>query len=85
MKEHPEADEEAAEKHVINRISDAWKHLNKECLSPTPFSSSFTRASLNLARMVPLMYTYDDNQRLPRLEEYIKSLLFENEPIQGIY
>ncbi|KAJ0019011.1 hypothetical protein Pint_10822 [Pistacia integerrima] len=85
MKEHPDCDAETAEKHVINKISDAWKILNKECLSPNPFSSSFTRASLNLARMVPLMYNYDDNQRLPSLEEYIKSLLFENVPTRGIY
>ncbi|KAJ0082415.1 hypothetical protein Patl1_10964 [Pistacia atlantica] len=85
MKEHPDCDAETAEKNVINKISDAWKILNKECLSPNPFSSSFTRASLNLARMVPLMYNYDDNQRLPSLEEYIKSLLFENVPTRGIY
>ncbi|XP_044461235.1 (3S,6E)-nerolidol synthase 1-like isoform X2 [Mangifera indica] len=79
MKEHQVSDVEAAEKHAMNKISDAWKCLNKECLSPNPFSSSFKRASLNLARMVPLMYSYDDNQSLPRLEKFVKSLLFENE------
>ncbi|XP_044461282.1 (3S,6E)-nerolidol synthase 1-like [Mangifera indica] len=79
MKEHQVSDVEAAEKHAMNKISDAWKCLNKECLSPNPFSSSFKRASLNLARMVPLMYSYDDNQRLPGLEKFVKSLLFENE------
>ncbi|KAJ0019012.1 hypothetical protein Pint_10821 [Pistacia integerrima] len=86
MKEHQGSSVQAAEEHAMSKISDAWKCLNKECLSPNPFPASFTRASLNLARMVPLMYSYDDKQRLPSLEEYIKSLLFENEePTRGVY
>lgn len=85
MKEHRYSAAEEAQKSAINKISDAWKRLNKECLCPNPFSASFMRASLNLARMVPLMYSYDDNQRLPSLEQYIKSLLFESVPIQGVY
>ncbi|TXG47230.1 hypothetical protein EZV62_026524 [Acer yangbiense] len=76
---------ECARNHAIDKISNAWKSLNKQCLSPNPFSATFTRACLNLARMVPLMYGYDDNQRLPILEDYIKSLLFENTPTQGVY
>uniref|UniRef100_A0AAU7LL56 Linalool/nerolidol synthase n=1 Tax=Zanthoxylum ailanthoides TaxID=159071 RepID=A0AAU7LL56_9ROSI len=85
MKEHRGSTVEEAKTSAINKISDAWKQLNKECLNPNPFSASFTRASLNLARMVPLMYSYDDNQRLPSLEEYMKSLLFETIPTQGVY
>lgn len=60
-KEHSDCDAEAAKKHVINKISDAWKILNREPLSSNPFSSTIKRASLNLARMVPLMSDYDDN------------------------
>ncbi|KAL5839747.1 hypothetical protein ACOSQ4_012355 [Xanthoceras sorbifolium] len=85
MKEHQDSTAEDARKHAIDKISDAWKQLNKECLSPNPFSTSFTRASLNLARMVPLMYTYDGNQRLPILDQYIKSLLHENSALPGVY
>ncbi|KAK4857536.1 hypothetical protein QYF36_002216 [Acer negundo] len=85
MKEHQDSTAEDARKHAIGKISDAWKGLNKECLSPNPFSTSFTRASLNLARMVPLMYGYDDNQRLPILEQYIKSLLHESTDLPGVY
>nr|WOZ50755.1 terpene synthase [Boswellia serrata] len=85
MKEHQESSAEAAEKHAMDKISDAWKSLNKACLSSNALSADFNQASLNLARMVPLMYTYDDNQRLPILEEYIKSLLFENAPNEGLY
>ncbi|KAH9748310.1 S-(+)-linalool synthase [Citrus sinensis] len=85
MKEHRYSAAEEAQKSAINKISDAWKRLNKECLCPNPFSASFTRASLNLARMVPLMYSYDDNQRLPSLEHFIKSLLSESVPTEGVY
>ncbi|KAL5774684.1 hypothetical protein ACOSP7_012241 [Xanthoceras sorbifolium] len=85
MMENQDTTEEAARKHAIDKISYAWKRLNKECLSPNPFSATFTRACLNLARMVPLMYGYDDKQRLPILEDYIKSLLFENKPTRGVY
>ncbi|KAJ6725330.1 (3S6E)-NEROLIDOL SYNTHASE 2 CHLOROPLASTIC/MITOCHONDRIAL-LIKE [Salix viminalis] len=69
---------EDARNQVLEMISDAWKQLNQECLSPNPFSATFSKASLNIARMVPLMYNYDDNHRLPHLEEHMKSLLYEN-------
>ncbi|KAF6173498.1 hypothetical protein GIB67_023289 [Kingdonia uniflora] len=78
LKENRSSTVESARKHVFCMISDAWKRLNKECLSPRPFSSSFVKASLNAARMVSLMYSYDDNHQLPNLEEHIKSLLYEN-------
>ncbi|KAK2992401.1 hypothetical protein RJ640_000476, partial [Escallonia rubra] len=67
---------ESARQHIIEMISETWKRLNKECLSPNPFSATFTRASLNLARMIPMMYSYDENHRLPDLEEHIKSRNF---------
>ncbi|KAL6333686.1 hypothetical protein AAG906_028872 [Vitis piasezkii] len=55
-----------------------WKSLNNECLAPNPFSTCFTNACLNVARMVPLMYSYDDNRCLPSLEEHMKSLVYES-------
>ncbi|GAV89482.1 Terpene_synth domain-containing protein/Terpene_synth_C domain-containing protein, partial [Cephalotus follicularis] len=67
-KENQGASVEAARKHITSMISDAWKQLNKECLSPNPFPKTFTKASLNLARMVPLMHSYDGNGCLPSLE-----------------
>ncbi|KAF5728990.1 (3S 6E)-nerolidol synthase 1-like isoform X1 [Tripterygium wilfordii] len=75
MKEHQGCSVKEAEEHVMSKISDAWKQLNKECMTPTPFSQSFIKATLNLARMVPLMYSYDNNQRLPSLEDNVKSIL----------
>ncbi|XP_010547053.1 PREDICTED: S-(+)-linalool synthase, chloroplastic-like [Tarenaya hassleriana] len=62
-----------ARTHVFQMISKAWKCLNEECLNPKPFSrSSFAKACLNLARTVPMMYSYDDHHRLPHLDEYLK-------------
>ncbi|KAI8001434.1 hypothetical protein LOK49_LG09G01717 [Camellia lanceoleosa] len=76
MKENNCSSVDAARKQVIHMISEAWKSLNKECLSPNPFSPTFTKGSLNIARMVPLMYSYDDKQNLPVLEEYMKSMFY---------
>ncbi|RVW86365.1 putative terpene synthase 13 [Vitis vinifera] len=83
LKEHRGSSVENARQIVAHMISDMWKHLNKECLSPNPFSTSFTKGSLNIARMVPLMYSYDDQQCLPGLEEHMKSLLLENLPYRN--
>ncbi|KAK6283657.1 hypothetical protein POUND7_002609 [Theobroma cacao] len=83
MEEHQGVKVESARKHVTNMISNAWKRLNHECLSENPFSLPFARASLNIARMVPLMYSYDENQCLPSLEEYMKSLLYESVPMKN--
>uniref|UniRef100_A0A164TKJ3 Terpene synthase like-27 n=1 Tax=Daucus carota subsp. sativus TaxID=79200 RepID=A0A164TKJ3_DAUCS len=76
MKEHKEASIENAREKVSELISETWKCLNKECLSPNQYSKTFIEGSLNLARMVPLMYTYDHSQSLPLLEEYTREQLF---------
>ncbi|CAK7351761.1 unnamed protein product [Dovyalis caffra] len=74
MKENKGSTFEDAQNRVLHMISEAWKELNEECLFPNSFSATFSKASLNIARMVPLMYSYDDKHRLPDLEEYVKSL-----------
>ncbi|CAF2040179.1 unnamed protein product [Brassica napus] len=63
-----------ARTHVFQKISKVWKLLNRDCLNPCSFSRAFTKACLNIARTVPLMYSYDDDQQLPRLNEYLKRL-----------
>ncbi|KAH7856350.1 hypothetical protein Vadar_000508 [Vaccinium darrowii] len=78
MKDHKGSSVNRAREQVNRMISDAWKCLNQECLSPNPFSASFTRGSLNAARMVPLMYSYDDNHELPILQKHMKSMLFDS-------
>ncbi|XVF87632.1 hypothetical protein PTKIN_Ptkin18bG0135700 [Pterospermum kingtungense] len=82
MKEHPDIGVESVRQHVIQMISNSWKDLNREFLSRNPLPLSFAKASLNIARMVPLMYSYDENQCLPSLEEYMKSVLYENIPMK---
>ncbi|GLT50837.1 hypothetical protein SLA2020_242970 [Shorea laevis] len=76
MKEHQGITMEDARQHVMQMISKAWKQLNQEFLSPNPFPSSFRKASLNIARMVPLLYGYDKNY-LKSMEEYVESILCE--------
>ncbi|XP_068667824.1 (3S,6E)-nerolidol synthase 2, chloroplastic/mitochondrial-like [Aristolochia californica] len=68
-----------AREHVMHLIDEEWKKLNKACLSPNRFSSTFTVASLNSARMVQVMYSYDDHQRLEALEQHINTLIGEND------
>lgn len=83
MNDEPKLSEKEARQCVERMLSNQWKVLNEECflrLNHSSFSC-FRRASLNLARMVPLMYTYDENQRLPLLEEHINTtkLFYENQ------
>ncbi|XP_059660957.1 (3S,6E)-nerolidol synthase 1-like [Cornus florida] len=76
MKEHEGSSVELAQQRVHDMISDAWKCLNKECLHPSPFPVSFRNACVNVARMVPLMYSYDNNHHLPDLEEQVQQMLY---------
>ncbi|XP_031126388.1 probable terpene synthase 4 [Ipomoea triloba] len=60
--------------HVINMVSEQWKLLNKQCLSPTSIPASFRKACLNITRMVPMMYNYSDTHCLPILQKQIMSM-----------
>ncbi|KAF7082834.1 hypothetical protein CFC21_086681 [Triticum aestivum] len=75
QRENPHAD---AEKHMLHMIACEWGDLNRECFSQTKSTlpPCFIGASLNFARMVSIMYGYDDEQRLPSLEDYTRMLLF---------
>ncbi|KAI3676733.1 hypothetical protein L1987_86346 [Smallanthus sonchifolius] len=48
--EHEYCSAKIAREYVKKMISAAWKCLNKECLSPIPFSNNFKKGSINLAR-----------------------------------
>ncbi|XP_042492728.1 (3S,6E)-nerolidol synthase 1-like [Macadamia integrifolia] len=78
MKEQEEGSsfDQSPQDQVFCIISDSWKKLNRECLSKNHFSPTFKRASLNIARIVPLMYSYSDSN-LPTLAKYINSLFYE--------
>lgn len=78
MKENPEICLDSTRQRVKHMISDAWKRLNHESLSPNQFPRTFIQASQNIARFVPLLYGYDENQNLPTLEELMKYVLYES-------
>ncbi|VAI54045.1 hypothetical protein VPH35_108875 [Triticum aestivum] len=74
QRENPSGD---VEKHMLEMIGSEWECMNRECFSWTKstLSHSFIIASLNFARMVRVMYGYDE-QKLPVLEDYTRMLLF---------
>ncbi|KAF9683468.1 hypothetical protein SADUNF_Sadunf04G0016700 [Salix dunnii] len=74
-REHPSIAAERASEQVSQLICDAWKKRHGECLyRPGPFSSIFTKAGLNVARSIPLMYSYDDSPSHESLKELMRSL-----------
>ncbi|KAK4488617.1 hypothetical protein RD792_004386 [Penstemon davidsonii] len=75
MEEFHVSSHKVAREHVMNMISNTWKKLNKQCLSSNTLPQSFTKACLNAARLVPIMYNYDENHSLPLLEECIESMI----------
>lgn len=78
MEEHQGVSVETAREHVIKMISDEWKRLNRECLRLNRSSAPIQKCALNLARMVPLMYDYDNHGSLPFLEQYIGTMLYDD-------
>ncbi|KDP42343.1 hypothetical protein JCGZ_02816 [Jatropha curcas] len=77
MRQYPFSSVQEAKMHTVEMISNKWKQLNKQCLSPNPFSPCFNKAALNCARLAPLMCGFDNNENLPSLQKHMKSLLFE--------
>lgn len=77
MRDKPGSAFEEAREQVVEMIGMEWKGLNKECFMNhrSPSHDEFQEAALNLARMVPLMYSYDHNQRLPLLKQYVHLML----------
>ncbi|KAJ1690397.1 hypothetical protein LUZ63_014552 [Rhynchospora breviuscula] len=76
MKDNPSCSLDAAKLHTKKLISKSWEELNKEYFFNTSFSPYFKEASLNCARMVSVMYNYDEEQQLPMMNDYIQNLLF---------
>lgn len=74
LRENPHGN---AKEHMLEMIADEWEELNRECFSgkKSAFSPSFLGALLNFTRMVGVMYGYNNEQRLPALEDYTRMLL----------
>ncbi|TVU07187.1 hypothetical protein EJB05_47230, partial [Eragrostis curvula] len=75
MSENPSSYPDSINQHIRSLISKAWEELNKECFSIKSFPPIFQEVSLNFARMVRVMYSYDEKQKLSILEEYANFLL----------
>ncbi|TVU33615.1 hypothetical protein EJB05_25440, partial [Eragrostis curvula] len=75
LMENPSPSPADAKEHMLSLIIREWEELNRECFRRRTFSSSFMQACLNAARMVSVMYSYDEEQRLLVLEDYMKMLL----------
>lgn len=78
MKENPQCHSHDARDRIKQLIDISWKNLNKECFSRGHFSPNLVISCQNSARMVEVMYRYDDNQKLPIFEDYVNALLFKS-------
>ncbi|KAI3746419.1 hypothetical protein L6452_08852 [Arctium lappa] len=69
--------EEVAIKEIKKIIENAWKDINEGCLKPTAVSMALLTPILNLARMIDVVYKFDDGFTFPgkTLKDYI-TLLF---------
>nr|AIX97168.1 germacrene A synthase 2 [Barnadesia spinosa] len=69
--------EERAIEELNKMIENAWKDINEGCLKPREVSMDLLAPILNLARMIDVVYRYDDGFTFPgkTLKEYI-TLLF---------
>ncbi|XP_042011346.1 (3S,6E)-nerolidol synthase 1-like [Salvia splendens] len=75
MKEGKAKSREEAREEVMNMVSETWENINKHGFSSTSsFSAGFRRACLNAARMVPTMYTYDEDHHLPLLRHHLQTM-----------
>ena len=69
--------EKEAINELKNMIENAWKDINDGCLKPREVSMDLLARILNLARMIDVIYKYDDGFTFPgkTLKEYV-TLLF---------
>lgn len=83
VKQYGATEEEACVK-FRQMVANAWKDMNEECLKPTAVSRHLLARSVNLARMMEVIYEYDDGYTYAEkcLKEYILSLFVEPIPIQ---
>ncbi|XP_076925724.1 (3S,6E)-nerolidol synthase 1-like [Bidens hawaiensis] len=75
LMEHEDCSRNLVQEQVKQMISDEWKCLNKEFLFPNPFSKHFLKGSVKLARLVPLVYGYKQNNSFDQIEEHINSFI----------
>lgn len=55
------ASEAAAREHISGLLSEGWKKINKDQVSPSPFSKSFMRALVDLVRISHSYYQHGND------------------------
>nr|ALY05868.1 germacrene A synthase [Taraxacum officinale] len=76
-----------SEKEAINElnkmIENAWKDINEGCLKPREVSMDLLAPIVNLARMIDVVYRYDDGFTFPgkTMKEYITLLFVGSSPM----
>ncbi|XP_024977692.1 germacrene A synthase short form [Cynara cardunculus var. scolymus] len=75
--------EKDAINELKNMIENAWKDINEGCLKPREVSMDLLAPILNLARMIDVVYRYDDGFTFPgkTLKEYITLLFVPSLPM----
>ncbi|RWR93512.1 terpene synthase 1 [Cinnamomum micranthum f. kanehirae] len=82
MNENGSTYEEACEKFK-RMAADAWKDINKECLKPTPAPMPILMRTVNLTRVIEVLYQHRDGYTNPEYEtkERILSVLVNPCPV----
>nr|A0A0D4D912.1 RecName: Full=Sesquiterpene synthase TPS3; AltName: Full=Germacrene A synthase; AltName: Full=Terpene synthase 3; Short=XsTPS3 [Xanthium strumarium]AJT60315.1 germacrene A synthase [Xanthium strumarium] len=75
--------EKEAIEELKKMIENAWKDINEGCLKPREVSMDLLAPILNLARMIDVVYRYDDGFTFPgkTLKEYITLLFVDSLPM----
>lgn len=72
------APEDEARQHIKLLINEAWKQINEDWVTNSPFSHTFNQISINLTRMTMWFYEHTDGFGVENhgITKYHASLLF---------
>nr|GMC82752.1 (E,E)-germacrene B synthase-like isoform X2 [Ipomoea batatas] len=76
MKEYGKSKEETT-RELLERITNAWKDINQQCLKPTIVPMPILIRVLNFARVIDLLYSDEDSytHSKTKLKDFITSIL----------
>jgi hypothetical protein len=82
MIQHDATEEEAIEE-LQKQVTNAWKDINEECLYPTTVPMPLLMPSLNLARVIDVIYKDGDGYTNAGgvLKDCVASLLVDPVPL----
>ena len=76
MKQYGATEEETIDE-FRRQVANAWKDINEECLEPIEVAKPLLMRSLNLSRVIDVLYKDEDGytQSVGNTKEYIAALL----------